>query len=155
MAVPLLIFEIPKLKKLHINRIALITGSLLPDIIDKPFLFLGLGSGRFFSHSLIFILGAFLVLFLISKGNKEISYPFLIGMIFHLVLDLPYIPLLFPFIFYEYEILEDPLAVFIKRLFTNPIVISTEISGIIILIFIIVHNKLYNVKDFFKYLNST
>jgi hypothetical protein len=149
-----LVFEIPRLKRLNYNRIALIIGALLPDIIDKPFLFLGLGSGRFFSHSLIFIACAFLILFVFTRGNKRICYPFLIGMIFHIILDLPFVPLLFPFIFYEYETLEDPLAVFIRRLFTNPLVITTEISGIIILIFIIINNKLFTIKDILNYLKS-
>lgn len=136
------------------NRYTLIVGSLLPDLIDKPILFLGLGSGRFLSHSLLFIFITFLIVFGITKGNKKVSLPLLIGMIFHLVLDLPDIPLFFPFISYEYIILEDPFSVWINSLLTNPIVIMTELAGILFIIFILINNRLYHIKDITNYLKG-
>ena len=148
----MLIFEIPIIKKYKINRWALIIGSLLPDIIDKPILLLGLGNGRFFSHNLLFIIISFLLVFLISKRNLEISFPFLIGLAIHLILDLPYVPLFYPFITYNFKTVEEPLKYWFNALFTNPIVLTTEIIGFAILIFILIHNKLYHTEDIKNYL---
>ncbi|MFX1573619.1 MAG: metal-dependent hydrolase [Promethearchaeota archaeon] len=155
MALPLLITEIPQIKRFRINRFALIIGSLLPDIIDKPILLLGLGNGRFFSHNLLFIITSFLIVFFLSKRNLEISIPFLVGTSIHLILDLPYVPLFYPFISYEFIVVEEPVLYWFNTLFTNPIVLSTEIIGIAILIFILIHNKLYHVEDIKKYLNGS
>jgi len=128
---------------------------MLPDIIDKVILFLGLGSGRYFFHSLLFVFLSFSVLLLITKGNKEVSFPFLIGMLFHLLLDMPDIPLFFPFIQYDIVVTDDPIPLWTNTLLTNPIVQATEIVGGICLIFIIFHNKLYKSKDFIKYLKTS
>ncbi|MFX1323292.1 MAG: metal-dependent hydrolase [Promethearchaeota archaeon] len=150
----MIIFEIPQIKKFNLNRYSLIIGSLLPDLIDKPLLFLGLGAGRFLSHSLIAIFIIFLIVFGITKGNKKVSLPLLIGMIFHVILDLPNVPLLFPFISYEYIIIEDPFSVWITALLTNPLVIITEITGILFIVFILIRNKLYHIKDITDYLKG-
>ncbi|GAH08840.1 unnamed protein product, partial [marine sediment metagenome] len=104
------------IKKKRVNRFALIIGSLFPDILDKTLLFLGLSSGRETFHSLFFIILSFLILFLISKRNVSISFSFFIGTLFHLILDLPDIPLFFPFISYSYEPLIDPIAKWIAFL---------------------------------------
>lgn len=153
-SLPLLISEIPVIKeKLEFNRFALLIGSIFPDIIDKPIFLLGLGNGRFFSHTIFFILINFVILFLITKRNLKVSFPFLAGMSIHLILDFPKVPLFYPFILYDFVILEEPLGYWFSQLFTNPIVIITESIGIASLIFIIIHNKLYHVKDiksFFK-----
>ena len=155
-AFPLLIFEIPRLKKNYrINRLALIIGSMIPDIIDKAILFSGLGSGRYFFHSLLFVFLSFFILFLITKGNKEISFPFLIGMLFHLLLDWPGIPLFYPFIEYEFVVTDDAIPLWINTLLTDPIVQATEIIGAAFLIFIIVNNRLYKSEDFVKYLKTS
>ena len=128
---------------------------MFPDIIDKAILFLGLGSGRYYFHSLLFVFLSFFILFLITKGNKEVSFPFLIGMLFHLLLDLPSIPLFYPFIEYEFVTVDDPIPLWITTLLTNPIVQATEIIGGFCLIFIIFHNKLYKSEDFIKYLKTS
>jgi membrane-bound metal-dependent hydrolase YbcI (DUF457 family) len=135
--------------------LALIIGSMLPDIIDKAILFSGLGSGRYFFHSLMFVFLCFLIIFLLTKGNKEVSFPFLIGMLFHLLLDLPAIPIFYPFIEYEVVIVDDPLPHWINTLLTDPLVQITEIIGGICLIFIIFHNKLYKYEEFLKYLKTS
>jgi len=155
-AIPLLLFELPYIKeRFKINRFSLILGSLYPDIIDKSLMFLSLGAGRGYVHSFFFISISFLVLFLITKGNASISIPFLIGTIIHLVLDMPYVPLFYPFIQYEFIILEDPIGSWLETLFTNPIIITTEISGLIILIFIMIHNKLYGFTPLVDYFLKT
>ena len=127
---------------------------MLPDIVDKTLLFLGLGSGRYFFHSLLFVFLSFFVLFLITRGNKEVSFPFLIGMLFHLMLDLPEIPLFYPFIEYEFVTVDDPIPLWVNTLLTDPIVQITETIGGVCLIFIIYHNKLYKSENFIKYLKT-
>ena len=156
LTLPLLIFEIPKLKEnLKINRFALVIGSLFPDFIDKVLLFLKLGSGRSFAHSLIITLVSFFIIFSLSKGNKSVSFPFLFGMLIHLLLDLgSYLPIFWPFITYEFVILEDPIGLWFNSLFTNPIIISTEILGLGFLVFIILHNKLFKFCDMINYLKA-
>ncbi len=155
MAVPLLIFEITQIKKRYqVNRFALIIGSIFPDLIDKSMLFLSLGSGRGISHTLLFVSLAFGFLFLITKGNKAISFPFLIGEIFHLILDLPDIPLFYPFIPYDLTMVHDPIPLWINTLLTEPKVYITEIIGVIILIFILISNKLYSIKEITNYLKT-
>jgi len=134
--------------------LALIIGSMFPDIIDKAILFSGLGSGRHYFHSLLFAFLSFSILFLLTKGNKEISYPFLIGILIHLLLDLPGIPLFYPFIDYDIVVVDDPIPHWINTLLTDPIVQITELFGAIFLIFIFFHNKLYHSDEFFKYLKT-
>ncbi len=127
---------------------------MFPDIIDKTFLLLGLASGRYLFHSLIFAFLAFSVLFLITKGNKEVSFPFLIGILFHLLLDMPSIPLFYPFIEYEFIVIDDPIPLWINTLLTDPIVQITEVIGGALIIFIIVHNRLYHSKNLINYLKT-
>lgn len=154
-ALPLITFEIPQIKKRYrVNRLALIIGSMFPDIVDKALLFLKLANGRAYFHSLLFVFISFGILFLLSKGNKPISFSFLIGMLFHLMLDLPDIPLFYPFIIYDFIYVEDPLPHWIHTLMTSPVVQATEIIGIGLLIFIVIHNKLYNFKDLLDYLKT-
>jgi hypothetical protein len=116
-------------------------------------LFLNLGSGRGISHTILFIVLSFIILHIATKGKSYISLPFLIGMVIHLVLDLPEVPLFFPFITYDFTIIEDPLWYWIYKLFNDPLVYLTEIGGILIFIFILVGNKLFSVKDIWDYLN--
>ncbi len=155
MALPLFISEIPAIKKLEINRFSLIMGSLFPDIIDKPLSLLGLGSGRLLSHNLFFILIAFLILFIFTKRNLRISVPFLVGMSIHLILDIPGIPLFYPLISYNFVSPEEPLLIWFSKLFTDPVVIMTELIGIAILVFIVINNKLYHRKDIMEYLKGS
>lgn len=154
-AIPLVLFEVPQIKqKMKVNRFSLIIGALLPDIVDKSWLLLGLSSGRGFSHTLIFLMASFLGLFAITKGNKPVSYSFLIGTLSHILLDLPYVPLFYPFVLYEFPILEDPIPYWLNVLFTNPIVFITEIIGIGILLFIVVNNRLFSIKEIINYLKT-
>ena len=152
-AFPLILFELPLVKKrFEFNRFALIIGSLFPDIIDKFLLFLNLGSGRGISHTILFILISFVILHFITKGRKSISIPFLVGMVVHLILDLPEVPLFYPFIMYEFIIIEDPLGVWLHTLSNNPVVYLTEITGILFFLFILINNKLYSRKEITDYL---
>lgn len=128
---------------------------MFPDIVDKTLLFLKVSNGRSYFHSLLFVFLSFLVLFLLSKGNKEISLSFLIGMLFHLLLDLPDVPIFYPFISYDFAYIDDPIPHWTMTLLTNPIVQLTEIIGLGILIFITAKYRLYKIDEIFKYLKTT
>ena len=151
---PLLLTEIPRLKQLKLNRISLIIGALISDIIDKSLFLLGLGEGRMLSHNLLFVIVSILIVHIIFKGNKSISFPFMIGLISHIILDLPDVPLFYPFISYDFYYIEEPLIYWLRKLWTDPIVIITEISGIFFIIYIIISNKLYHKNDIFNYLKG-
>lgn len=153
-ALPLIFTEIPRIKKLQINRFALVIGSLLPDLIDKPLLLLGLGTGRLFTHNLLFVLMSFLFLHFLTKQNLKISFPFLFGVIMHLILDIPYVPFFYPFISYEFIVIEEPFWYWFRALFTNFVVMITEVTGIILFILILVRNRLYSIKEIISYLKG-
>ena len=153
-ALPLTFTEIPQIKKLQINRFALVIGSLLPDLIDKPLFLLGFGTGRFFTHNLLFVLMSFLVLHFSTKQNLKISFPFLFGVIMHLLLDIPYVPFFYPFISYEFIVIKEPFWYWFRALFTNPVVLITEVTGVILFILILIRNRLYSTKDILSYLKG-
>jgi membrane-bound metal-dependent hydrolase YbcI (DUF457 family) len=125
---------------------------MFPDFVDKTFLFLNLTNGRWYFHSLLFVFLSFLILYLVSRGNKPISFPFLIGMVFHLILDLPDVPIFYPFISYEYKRVDDPISHWVATLLTDPVVQITEITGAMVLIFIGIHNKINNLEELKKFL---
>ncbi|MBY8985443.1 MAG: hypothetical protein KGD65_10265 [Candidatus Lokiarchaeota archaeon] len=154
-ALPLILSEIPSIKKTFRSKILIIIGSILADLIDKPLLLLGLGPGRHLSHNLVFILISFLIVFVSTKKNLEISLSLLFGMVFHLILDLPEVPLFYPFVSYNFEILEEPLFYWINKFFIDPVVLFTEIMGIGILIYIFITNKLYHRLQLMKYLKGS
>lgn len=132
----------------------MIIGALLPDIIDKPLFLLDLGGGRLYSHNLLFVIVSFLIVHFSSKRNKSISLPFLFGLISHLILDLPYVPLFYPFFSYDYYYIEEPLTYWFRKLWTDPFVIITEIMGLLFILFIVIRNKLYHIRDITNYLKG-
>jgi len=147
------VFEIPQIKKKYdFNRLSLVVGSLLADIVDKSLLFMGIGSGRGISHTLLFVLVSFIIVHLAVRGKKSISIPFLIGLLFHLVLDLPEVPLFYPFIDYDFIYIDDPFGLWLYVLFNEPIVSISEGIGLVVLIFIIIQNRLFNIKNIITYL---
>jgi len=154
-ALPLIIFEIPYLKKNYrINRLSLIIGSLLPDFIDKPLELLGISSGRGYFHNLLFAGISFAIVYILSKKNNAISFPFLFGIIIHLLLDMP-IPIFYPFIQYEFvPIHKNPVEYWANNLTKSIIYLLSEIIGIIIIIFIIINNKLYSKSKILSYLRT-
>ena len=134
---------------------AIIIGSLLPDLIDKSLMFLGLGSGRGFSHTLLFVAAFYVIILLLLKGKTIIPNSLAIGILFHLILDLPEVPLFFPFIDYQFIYLEDPLSAWLISLLNDPIVQITEALGILILITIVFHHKLYGIKKIFTFMKES
>ncbi len=127
---------------------------MFPDIADKSLMFLKLINGRGYFHSLFILFLCFGILFLLTKGNKAVSFPFLIGTLIHLLLDLPNVPLFYPFISYDFKYIHDPIPYWINAILTNPVVQATEIIGLGLLFFILIRNKLYSFKDIADYLRT-
>ncbi|MFX1400883.1 MAG: metal-dependent hydrolase [Promethearchaeota archaeon] len=153
LAIPLLLFEFPQIKKrLQVNRLALIIGSLIPDVIDKSLMFLGVSSGRGYCHTLLFVLISSLIIYVITKSNKVITLSYFIGSLIHLLLDLPDVPILFPFIPYQFFYLDDPFSSWLTELLNQPFNYVSEIIGFAILSFIFINNKLYRFKQFKDFL---
>jgi membrane-bound metal-dependent hydrolase YbcI (DUF457 family) len=66
----------------------LIIGSMVPDIIDKPLEFLGFGSGRSITHTLLVIMIIlFSALYLYVKYKKTWLLAIAFGVLIHLMLD--------------------------------------------------------------------
>lgn len=84
----------------------------------------------------------------------SISLSFLLGLFFHILLDIPYVPLFYPFIPYDFIIIDDPLSYYIQKILTDPVVIITELAGFVVLIIIVFRNKLYNFQKFILYFKS-
>jgi hypothetical protein len=172
-AIPLILFEIPYLKeRIEVNRLTILISSILPDFIDKMVFIFGIGYGRFISHSLLFLFSSFILIFLFNKfllstslaekieNSYSVPISFFIGNFFHLILDLPLHGILFyPFIKYEphyiFPYFGAAINSWIIEFFSNPLLISTEIAGLIMLIFIIIHNKLYKFKKLWNYFSNT
>lgn len=142
-AIPLLLFELKSVRKsVELQRFALIIGSMIPDILEKPLAILHLSSGRGFFHApllWIFIWGVLTLLF----KRKDIIKGICIGSLIHLILDLPYISILWPFVQYNFGYNENPFLVWLEILFHDPVVITTEIVGCVSLLFIVYRNQLW------------
>ena len=116
---------------LSLSILSIFIGSLLPDIIDKPFQIIGMSpSGRFIGHTLFmgFVISC-ISLLIIRKKYVPISLLF--GYWFHLLQDAQhFVPWFYPFINYDF-----PLYPFGPRL--TLINIIFELLGIISLVYVI------------------
>jgi inner membrane protein len=133
---------------------AVIVGSVLPDIIDKP---VGLiffknvfSNGRIFSHTLLFLALISFIGFLLYKTRKESWILALaIGTSFHLVLDQMWLlpsTLLWPGYGWQFPTEESTgwVASVIHYMFTKPVAYVPELIGLGILILLglrAVHQK--------------
>ncbi|MBD3216303.1 MAG: hypothetical protein GF311_27060 [Candidatus Lokiarchaeota archaeon] len=160
-AVPLLFFEIPKIKeKISINRFALLIGAVIPDLIDKPLVLLGWGSGRGISHSLLFLIISTSIVFLgeAVQGRKPflrnniLTISYLTGITIHILLDLPEVPLFYPFIPYPYSVEGNLILMWLENLILDPFNLFSELFGITVILYVIYRNKLYHIKNLWDYL---
>ncbi|MHA1720075.1 MAG: metal-dependent hydrolase [Promethearchaeota archaeon] len=129
-----------KIKLEKIQRFWLILGSILPDLIDKPIsLITKTISGRGIAHTPIFLFILCSTIFILTK-KTELSLSLGSGIIFHLLLDIPSVPWLWPLIpleFYSFDFND-----WIFTILHNPLIISTEIIGFIGLFGIIYYYKI-------------
>ena len=90
---------------LSLSILALIIGSMIPDIIDKPLQLLGItSSGRFIGHTLFMGLIVSGISFLILR-KKFVSISLLFGVWFHLLQDaMDFVPWFYPFVNYTFPV---------------------------------------------------
>ena len=122
----------------------LLVGSLLSDIIDKPvghyFFRETFGSGRIFSHTLIFLIIITAVGFYLYKSRRKVWLLTLAsGTFLHLVLDQMWsdpATLFWPFLGFTFARVEeiDWLSNIFQALITNPVVYVSEALGMAILV---------------------
>ena len=114
LAVPL---PVARLLKLNLAVVALC--ALLPDLVDYSLYALGIGSGRYIAHTLLFV---FLVAIAFSIKRKIYGLSALFGGISHLLLDRNFfVPWFYPFVSYEFPCNEELgpfLMEFIHRYFS-------------------------------------
>ena len=121
----------------------LMTGALLPDIIDKPvgqyFFRETFSNGRIFSHTLLFlILVALAGLYLYRRSNREWLLVLSFGTFTHLVLDQMWLApqtLFWPLLGFTFdrEELADWVPNMLQAMLTNPEVYIPELVGAIVL----------------------
>ncbi|TFH28722.1 MAG: metal-dependent hydrolase [Promethearchaeota archaeon] len=132
--VPLLFVEIliylKYIKREHIYFFWAIIGALLPDIIDKPLslLFSTIFSGRGIAHAPLLWIFILTVLFFLQL-NRSILFSVGFGVGCHILLDIPYIPIFWPF--RKYELLHSSLEDWWVVLITNPLIYISEIMSLL------------------------
>ncbi|MHA1775553.1 MAG: hypothetical protein DRO88_10765 [Promethearchaeia archaeon] len=143
--VPLLILELIILKNKEferkISRFWLVLGGLLPDLIDKPLslTFPDIFSGRGVAHApLLWIV--LIGVFFFYKPIRSITTSTAMGIFIHLLLDIPEIPWLWPFV--PFKIYHSTFQEWFNTLIHNPVVISTEILSFIGLIVLLKIKKI-------------
>lgn len=114
--------------KLPLIRFWLVIGSILPDIFDKPLsiFFPEVFSGRGYFHSPFVLILLFIFLFLI-KLDRKIIFSLILGVSFHLMLDLPGIPFLFPIVSIQPSNNADVIQDWISSLLGSTIYLFIEI----------------------------
>ena len=102
-------------------------GSILPDIIDKPFQIIGMGYGRFIGHTLFMGLVIAGIIHTVTR-KKLFSLSFLFGYWIHLLEDaFAFVPWFYPFVNYDFPIYPfGPVF--------NVVTITSEIVGVILLL---------------------
>lgn len=69
-------------------------------------------------------------------------------------MDLPSVPIFYPFFDFDFIMTEDPIDHWLYSLFNDPKVYITELIGIGVFIGIIISNKLYNFNEIISYLKT-
>ncbi len=137
-----LIISFKKIRLEKIQRFWLILGSILPDLIDKPISLITKSvSGRGIAHTPIFLVTLCFLIFILTR-NKWIPLSLGLGMVSHLLLDIPGVPWFWPII--PLESYDSYLGSWIYTILHNPLIISTEIIGLIGFLVIIASYKLVN-----------
>lgn len=131
--------------RLKLDRLSLAIALILPDLIDKTLMWTIGTTGRDWAHCLLFV-GIAGVPFVLAR-RLAIARSIWLGCLIHLLLDLPYVPWLFPFVqynfpFHEYSNFWDYFMIGLSQ----PIVWSTELIGLACLIWLIVRYRLTSIS---------
>ena len=155
--IPLILLEsilyfYPKSKNWNIIRFWIILGSILPDLIDKPLslLFPDIFAGRGIAHAPLVIIGFLISIHIIFK-KKYLTKNLGIGILLHLLLDLPSLPWFWPFIpldLHSFDIIGWWIT-----LTTNMWVLSTEIISLLGIVGIAIRYHLLDIKKVINWEN--
>ena len=117
-----------------------VIGVLLPDMVDKGLFVLGYAPcGRFIAHSIFFFPIAGLVTYIITK-NKKLAVAVALGAFLHLLEDVHGdVPLLYPLKYYSFFDTCQQV-----RISFSPYIITTEVIGGLILVFMGVFNSRFS-----------
>jgi len=120
--------KIPAVKKLGLP--ALLTGALLPDILDKPFSYAFDIPGRGVAHSIFVLAVLFYVLFRVLPRHRHIVTALLAGTALHLAEDAPFLQILFWPMLGEWKFLNhfgfvESLRIYYLE-FHNPVMLLME-----------------------------
>ncbi|HMF31426.1 MAG TPA: hypothetical protein VKK79_08435 [Candidatus Lokiarchaeia archaeon] len=139
---------------LKLDRLTLAIGLILPDLVDKLLMWTIGTSGRDWAHNLLFI-GLAGIPFVIAR-KMPMARSIWLGCFIHLLLDMPGVPWLFPFvptaISYNIDYTAGFMNYFIAGLI-QPIAWTTELVGIACMVILIYANHLTSfaaIKDFLK-----
>ena len=122
-------------------------GALLPDLIDKPLYILKLSPGRGYSHTLVFLL----IVCYASWRFKLLELAF--GTIMHFVLDLMFLErkiFLWPIDGFKMQYAIRTASYYWDKIFTVGFILVAEFIGLICLLYVFVHYRLYkchNLKE--------
>lgn len=118
-----------------LSLFAVLTGALIPDVIDKTLLLLGLiNTGRFIGHTLFLGILISLVVHIIFR-RKLLSISLFFGYLLHLLEDATkFVPWFYPFVNYDFS------AYSLGPVFT-PFNVTAEIIGIVMLVYVIRTNS--------------
>lgn len=122
-------------------------GSIMPDLIDKIPLFLGLSSyGRFIGHTLFLGILIPLIAHIIFR-KKLVSFSLLFGYMLHLLEDATsFVPWFYPFVNYNFS------AYTLGNIF-NPFNVVSEVVGVFLFIYVVRINSNFR-NDFKKFFNN-
>jgi len=142
-AIALISVEIPWIKKKYaFNRLFLMIGAMISDLFDKGLgMFLTNYPSRAYGHSPLCLLAIVGLIYLIIP-NRAIANSLGLGLGIHLLLDMPYLPYLYPFVDYGFGTHENLVGDIWYILTHNPLILGTEICGIIILVGIVLNYRL-------------
>jgi hypothetical protein len=142
----------------HIDFRIIIIIALLPDIIDKiighGILQTSLNNGRLFSHTLAFLFIFIIIYYLIFREKWWIfSFPIMTHQVFDFMWSEPE-TWYWPYYGWSFDVLDkDVWDYWWQELTSDPVIFTTEIFGVIVIIAFILYLKLFrkeNLIQFFK-----
>ncbi len=131
--------------KLKLDRLAFSIALMLSDLVDKMLMWTAGTSGRSWAHNLFFL--AVMGIPFLLAGRYSLARSMWLGIFLHLLLDIPSVPWLFPFVDYDLWAWISPeysggFWDWILHGITNPITLVTEIGGTACLFWLISRYKL-------------
>lgn len=142
-AITLISVELPWVKKKYaFNRLLLMIGAMFSDALDKGLvMIISNYPSRAYGHSPLFLLALVGIIYFISP-NRAWANSIGLGLGIHLLLDIPYLPYFYPFLEYGFGTHENLVGDIWFILTHNPLILGTEICGVMIIVGIVLKYRL-------------